>query len=315
MQLLKARLNGVGCLAQSNWFDLSPGLNLFHIPNTKLRQSFLRQLAAINPLSPFSCSEAFGDLVATLDEGGNSRHLNPSKRTTALAVFAADPNLIVELGKIEAILDCVDRIEVGRRLDGSRWLNFVEIASACRWWEIDADVTQLLEGLHQHHPAIRQLGIDITAGLETSRRITDVLEKDLATWLSRVLEENTFVEYRPLAERVLHEVTRTSRVAEAKRLVVQKLPTFVDLSALPTMTGTTSINPPDPQLCLGERIVLIDGDEAGLAMKLPEVFRKLLEKLDKDCQIIYAYGDTDVLQESHPNLTRRGVPGLRVAQA
>jgi hypothetical protein len=319
MQLLKARLNGVGSLAQSDWFDLSPGLNFFHIPSTKLREAFLRQLATLNPLPPFSCAEAFGDVPATLSERSYPRQLNPSKRTTALAVFAADPSLIVELGKIESILDGVDRIEVGRRLDGSRWLNFVEIASACRWREIDADVALLLEALRQHHPAIRQLGIGITSGYEPSQRIKDNLEKDLAAWLSRVLEESAPIEMRPLAERVFHEVTRPSRVAEAKRLVVQKLPTFIHLSALVIMTGTTGTNSRIPwREGLGpdegekfERIVLIDGDEAGLTVKLPEVFGNLLEKLAEDCQVIYAYSDTDLLQESHPNLARRNVPGLR----
>jgi hypothetical protein len=276
MQLLKARLNGVGSLAQSDWFDLSPGLNLLHIPDGRVREAFLRQLAAINPLPAFSCAEAFGDVPATLSERGYPRRLNPSKRTAALAVFAADPSLIVELGKIEAILDGVDRIEVGRRLDGSRWLNFVEIASACRWREIDADVAHLLEVLRQHHPAMRQLGIGITAGIAPSQRIKDNLEKDLAGWLSRVLAENAPVEIRPLAERVFREVTRISRVAVAKRLVEQRLPIFSELSLLPSMTEATGINAPGSWLYLGERIILVDGDQPGLAVKSPEDFGKLL---------------------------------------
>jgi len=65
MQLLKARLNGVGNLVQSSWFDLSPGLNLLHIPDAKLRQTFLRQFATINPESLRASSEAFGDVPTT----------------------------------------------------------------------------------------------------------------------------------------------------------------------------------------------------------------------------------------------------------
>lgn len=91
-------------------------------------------------------------MPSTLNECSYPRLLTPIKRTAALAVFAADPSLIVELGKIEPILDGLDRIEAGRRLDGSLWLNFVEIASACRWRAIDADAAQLLEDLHQQHP-------------------------------------------------------------------------------------------------------------------------------------------------------------------
>lgn len=315
MQLLKARLNGVGSLAQSDWFDLSPGLNLIHISDGRVREAFLRQLAAINPLPAFSCAEAFGDVPATLSERGYPRRLNPSKRTAALAVFAADPSLIVELGKIEAILDGVDRIEVGRRLDGSRWLNFVEIPSACRWREIDADVALLLEVLRQHHPAMRQLGIGITAGIAPSQRIKDNLEKDLAGWLSRVLAENAPVEIRPLAERVFREVTRISRVAVAKRLVEQRLPIFSELSLLPSMTEATGINAPGSWLYWGERIILVDGDQPGLAVKSPEDFGKLLGKLAEDGQVIYASSNTDLLQASHPTLARRTVSGLRLASA
>lgn len=326
MQLLKARLNGVGSLAQSDWFNLSPGLNLFHIPNTKLREAFLRQLATLNPLPPFVCSTVFGDIPATLYERGYPRRLNPSKSTAVLAVFAADPSLIVDLGKIETILHGVDRIEVGRRLDGSRWLNFVEIASACRWWEIDADVAQLLEALRQYHPAIRQLGIGITSGIEPSQRIKDNLEKDLAAWLSRVLEESAPIEMRSLAERVFHQVTRPSRVAEAKRLVVKRLPIFIDLALLPSMTEATDTNSPLSWLSLLEglvpngektykRKILVDGDQAGLTAKSPADFGKLLGKLAEDCQVIYAFGNTDLTQASHPTLARRTVPGLRLAAA
>lgn len=326
MQLLKARLNGVGSLAQSDWFNLSPGLNLLHIPDDSVRQAFLRQLATINPSPPFSYSEPFGNVPATLNERGYPRPLNPSKRTAALAVFAAHPSLIVELGKVEAILDGVDRIEVGRRLDGSRWLNFVEIASACRWWEIDADITRLLETLRQHHPTLRQLGIRITSGLEPSRRIKDNLEKELAAWLSGVLEESTPVEVKPLAERVFHQVTRPSRVAVAKRLVEERLPIFIDLAALPSITKATGTNSSGTRIGLGEglvasgekggeRIILIDGDEAVLAMEPSEDFRNLLVKLAAHCQIIYAFGNTDLLQESYPSLARRTVPGLRMAPA
>jgi hypothetical protein len=313
MQLLKARLNGVGNLARSDWFNLSPGLNLLHIPNTKLRQAFLQQLATINPLSAFSCAEAFGDVPATLSERGYPRRLNPSKRTAALAVFAADPSLIVELGKIETILDGVDRIEVGRRLDGSRWLNFVEIPSACRWREIDADVAHLLEVLRQHHPAMRQLGIGITAGIEPSQRIKDKLENDLAGWLSRVLTENAPFEIRLLAERVFREVTRISRIAVAKRLVEQRLPIFTSLTALPDLTGATGINPSGPRMILREKIVLIDGDQAGLAANSGENLEKRLEKLAEECQVIAAFGDTDRIPASHPILKRRTVPGLQLA--
>lgn len=313
MQLLKARLNGVGSLARSEWFDLSPGLNLIHIPDDRLRQVFLRQLATINPLPPFSGSEAFGDVPTTLSVHGYPRRLNPSKRTAALAVFAAEPNLIGELGKIEFILDGVDRIEVGRRLDGSRWLNFVEIASACRWREIEDDVARLLESLRQYHPVIGRLGIGITRGLEPSKRIKDNLEKDLAGWLSRVLEERLPFGVKDLTERVFHQVTRPSRVAVAKRLVEQRLPMFISLNALPGLTAATGTNPSGQAVNWREKIVLIDGDQAELAANLPENFGKRLEKLAEECQVISAFGDTDRMPASHPTLKRRTVPGLRLA--
>jgi len=313
MQLLKARLNGVGCLARSDWFDLSPGLNLMHIPDAKLRQTFLRQLATLNPFPPSSCAEDFGDIPAILMQRGYPRRLNPSKRTAALALFAAAPSLIGELGKIEAVLDGVDRIEVGRRLDGSRWLNFVEIASSCRWWEIEADVAHLLEVLRQHHPALGQLGRDIANDLEPSRRIRDNLEKQLTGWVSRILEERAAVEIRPLAERLFHEITRPSRVAMAKRSVEERLPVFIDLAALLSMTEKNGSSSTDSRFYVGEKILLVDGDQAGLAAKQPDELGKRLGKLAEECQVIYAFGAIDLLRESHSTLARRTIPGLGLA--
>lgn len=313
MQLLKARLNGVGNLLRSDWFGLAPGVNLIHIPNSKLRETFLRQLATINPFPLFSCEEAFGDVPATVCERGYSRRLNPSKRTAALAVFAAEPHLIEELGQIESILDGVDCIEVGRRLDGSRWLNFVEITSACRWWEIETAVAQLLEALGQLHPALGQLGVGITRGLEPSKRIKDNLEKELAGWLSRVLEESLPLALQDLAERVFHDVTRPSRVAVAKRLVEERLPMFIDLTTLAKLTEATEANSSRSRINLRERIVLIDGDQAVRAANSPEDFGKRLKKLAKDSQVISAFGDFDILSASQQTLKRFTVPGLRLA--
>lgn len=315
MQLLKARLNGVGYLARSDWFELSLGLNLVHIPDARLRQAFLRQLATINPVSPFSCSEVFSNTPAALSERGYARRINPSKRTAALAVFAAAPSLIVELGKIESILDNVDRIEVGRRLDGSRWFNFVEIASACRWWEIEADVVRLLDTLDQHYPNLGQVGTGLTADLEPSRRIKDDLEKALTGWLARVLAENLPVELKALANQVFHDVTRPSRVALGKILVEERLPRFIDLAALPSLTEASGSNSHASQVYLGERVVLIDGEQVGLAVKSAKNLEKLLGKPVDECQVIYAFGDFDRLPASYSTLARRTVPGLRLESA
>lgn len=129
---------------------------------------------------------------------------------------------------------------------------------------------------------------------------------------------------KDVAERVLHEVTRPSRVAVAKRLVEAKLSIFIDLAALPSVSTATGINPSGSRIGFGEslvanrkevgqRIILVDGDQVGLALKSPENLGNLLGKLAEDCQIIYAFGKIDLLQESLPPPARRGVPGLRMA--
>ena len=81
-----------------------------------------------------------------MTQNGHTRRINPAKRTIALAVFNATPDLVQELSSIGDWFYETDRIEVGRRFDYSRWINFVELASSTRWSEISSDIEDLLAG-------------------------------------------------------------------------------------------------------------------------------------------------------------------------
>lgn len=94
--------------------------------------------------------------------------------------------------------------------------------------------------------------------------------------MSKYLAESLPRELNDLVKRVFPEVTGSFRVAVAKRLVVKRLPIFIDLALLPSMTEATDVNSPHFWLYvleslvpngekIYERIILVDGDQAGSA--------------------------------------------------
>lgn len=58
---------------------------------------------------------------------------------------ADDAELAIFFGPFDPSLYELDQVEVGRRLDNSRWLNFVEISQSLKWSDISDKLHLLLE--------------------------------------------------------------------------------------------------------------------------------------------------------------------------
>lgn len=228
MKLIQARVRGLGTLMESRWFDLNPHLNIFHFPERKYGINFLRILQTINPPYVIKSLEPFSDFPKYTDQNGHTKRLNPAKRTVALAVFNATPSLVKELADVDELLYETDRIEVGRRLDYSRWINFVELASSTRWSEISDDIQTLLN--QTQHLASDQTNhvSDIINNLKPTDRIKDALQNQLVKWLQNLPPEIQ-KHSAQLIETTTTAVLRAEHFHAARNIVRNRLPLFVEL--------------------------------------------------------------------------------------
>ena len=224
MKLIQAKLRGSGPVIRSGWFQLSHRLNQFHFSESRIGTAFLRAIQTLHP--PFSCKKRnpFALLPHFEQIGAHTRHIHPEKRTIAFGVFAATPDVVTELGKLDHNLYETDRIEIGRRMDNSRWLNFVELSSSTRWKEIDEKMRDLIMPHKTVFPEKYHKNIAFINSLKGTDRVSDELADRLL-----LLLQDLGPEYRDNTN--FHETTtlieRAAHFQAAREIVYQKLPLMI----------------------------------------------------------------------------------------
>lgn len=237
MKLIQAKLRGTGPLIESSWIQLSNHLNQFHFPLPEKGASFLRAMQTLHP--PFSCKETnpFAELPHYEKRGTHKKHIHPAKRTIALGVFGATAELVTELGVLDDNLYETDRIEIGRRLDYSCWLNFVEISSSTRWKEIKESVTQLL--LPLQHIDAQQYGeaISIINNLKGSDRVVGEIAERFLFFLKDVRNQP---ENNVLLTETVTLINREAHFQTAREVVLKRLPLLIYFNSQGNIAPTVS---------------------------------------------------------------------------
>ncbi|BHH84945.1 hypothetical protein [Desulforhopalus sp. 52FAK] len=223
MKLLQAKLRGTGPLISSNWFQLSSGLNQFHFADPLEGTLFLRSLQTLNPLFSCSAEDPFKNLPHYEKRGNYQKHIQPEKRTIALGVFAATATLVHELGELDQNLYETDRIEIGRRLDYSRWLNFVELSSSTRWEEIKENICALLELLPQQNNH-KNRAKAFTQSLDSTDRIKGTVADKLLFFIKQI-EKNT--KNKDIYSETVELIERDKHFQTARQIVLKRLPLFI----------------------------------------------------------------------------------------
>lgn len=228
MQLLKFRIIGHPDLADSSWLDAGPGLHVVRAADKKQPLALLHTLQTINP--PYDCArvDPFGTFPSHTKNQGYSRKIIPAKKTAAVAIFAALPQLVDTLAAIDPVFYEANWIEIGRRRDYSRWMNFVELPGAVPWSEIAALVIPLFTLVEQE----KREGIaDLLAGLRTWRD-SDRVRGEAALRLKaqlRALQSVLPATHRDRIESCVLLAERSQRFALAKDTVFARLPLFLSL--------------------------------------------------------------------------------------
>ncbi|MGB3209360.1 MAG: hypothetical protein WBB19_01510 [Desulforhopalus sp.] len=228
MKIIQARIRGLGTLEESRWFELSSRLNLFHFSDYTYGKYFSRILQTINPTYACHSVEPFADFPKLITQNGHTRRVNPTKKTVVMSVFGATPTLVNELAAVSELLYETDRIEVGRRLDYSQWINFVELASSTRWSEISGDIKTLQDHAHRLEPDLVKPLDDILKTLKPTDRVKDTLQDTLTEWLQN-LPPALHQSSEQLIESTLTAVKRAGHFLIARDIVRSRLPLFVVL--------------------------------------------------------------------------------------
>lgn len=224
MKLIQAKLRGTGPLIESSWIQLSYHLNQFHFPLPEKGSSFLRALQTLHP--PFSCKEtdSFAGIPHYERKGTHTKHIQPAKRTIALGVFGATAELVTELGLLDDNLYETDRVEIGRRLDCSRWLNFVELSSSTRWQEIKESVTHLLLPLQQIDSKRYAEAFLLTKNLKGSDRVVGEIAERLLFFLKSLKDQQ---ENKVLLAKTVALINRDAHFQTAREVVLKRLPLLI----------------------------------------------------------------------------------------
>lgn len=224
MKLIQVKIRGTGPLLESNWFQLSTGLNQFHFSTAHEGTIFLRALQSLHPLYSCTTVDPFTELPHYEKRGGHTRHIQASKRTIALGVFGATPDLVTELGVLDQNLYETDRVEIGRRLNYSLWLNFVELSSSTRWKEIESNILELFNHLPQQDKKLSNEVMGVLQTLAGPDRIRDDLAKRLLTYMDLVEDSG---KEKAIFDETVECIKRDAHFQTAREVVFERLPLFV----------------------------------------------------------------------------------------
>lgn len=228
MKVSRFKLRGLGETPESGWVDLDPKLTLIHFKNSRGSNSFLRAIETINP--PYDCLtvKPFADYPLIITRNGSTRIISPRKRTIILSILDASPKLVHQLAEISPLFYETDKIEIGRRFDLSRWLNFIELPSSTRWSEVSADISSLLKNKVMPEETVEIK--DYIENLLPSDRIKGPLQKSLSLWLNQSI--NRVPQNAQLLRTLLLKINRADYFKKARALLDKRIPLFAKIDTV-----------------------------------------------------------------------------------
>ncbi len=149
MRLIQAKVRCVEGVEDSGWIVPGRQTTVIYGPQGSGKKHLLQALQALNPIYDIQSENPFINHPEVWRQGEHAKRVFPEKKTAVFMIFSAEPDLVLNLNSIDPALIETDRIEVGRRLDRSRWITFVEISASSRWSEISARIKTLRDRLKQ----------------------------------------------------------------------------------------------------------------------------------------------------------------------
>ena len=237
MQILQIKIRGTTSIHDSGWITLSQRLTIIQGNDDQQRKEFLTTLETINPLFDIHSTVPFHDFPTFSLVHGHKKRIQPHKKTVVYAIYSTSPNLTLELSKIDPKFYETDRIEVGRKLDYSRWVSFVEMSASTRWKEFE----ELAQPLFQSLPSsvINALS-HVVNTYKTNDRISDTFSDELTLWMSEIAQILPS-DQQPLYQQCLFLIGRAERFNMARRYFESKLPIYIFVDEIPQLQSSYSL--------------------------------------------------------------------------
>ncbi len=272
MELINLKIRGDASIPDTGWLTIRPGINLLAFSEENRLLRFVSFAESINPLIDVNETRPFAGVSNTTMKNGHFCRVRPEKRTAAMAVFNSAPPLVEELARISHLFYETDRIEVGRRLDYSRWINFVELAASTRWSEIAEPFSALLA---QYPDQLQEAATltEIVEKLKPTDRIKGELMEQMIPLLTSLSRQSPPNPIAPLTQ-LLEGVKRPQFFASARAIVEKRLPPIVLLDR----------NQPHPSRSLEKAIrwyrsqSATDESQAGLVSSVNRQLRSLFPR-------------------------------------
>ncbi len=307
MRLIQAKIQGTGTTLATRWFEIHRQTTAICIADADARTSFIQGLHAINPDELHPCPDLFADTPRLVSTNDHLRKIMPHKRTIAMGIFAASPELVKELGQLSPDLYETDRIEVGRRLDSSRWLNFVEISSSTRWAEISQDMQPILAS-----PAAAASHYRFLKSLSPTDRVKGKIRDELISLLDDFSAANPAC--GATVEQLRESIRRVDYFHEARNEVYRRLPRSYLLSwedHLEINSQIAALEAKARKACHMARegghapVFLIDSPEKMLRHGNRDRLAAFIRELSAQGQVIFVTGDESlfILTPNQANYT------------
>lgn len=258
MHLIQFRIRSHPFVHDSGWLTVNKGINLLALESGAESRAILEYLSTLSPVDARQLSLLDKGVHLRHKSGAHTRVVVPQKKTAAIGVFSANADLVGAIAPYDDSLYETDRIEVGRRLDKSIWMNFVEIASSARWGDISHLIERVLADLRACAPPDLYTPLyQLTRPLKGSDRIRRGLDEQLLEHLLPLLEfapEDLVEQCRP----VIELIKKYKRFTRAKEIVFHELPRFRNL----TLTEAAKVIVHDSSEGSTQDVYLVDATTA-----------------------------------------------------
>ncbi len=230
MRLIQTKVRCVEGVRDTEWFVPGRESTVIFGAGGSGKRHLLLAMEALNPLYEIGVESPFARHPEVWLQGNYTRRVVPEKKTAVFMVFSSEAALVRELDNIDPALIETNRIEVGRRLDYSRWITFVEISASSRWSEIVEQMQKLrtlATSINNLHRSVSRT--DFFETLVGSDRIKGNIADDCRQWLNSI-SSCLPVEEKALVDHCLQVVDRADRFRLAREKVEQWLPRTIYLT-------------------------------------------------------------------------------------
>lgn len=238
MQILQAKIQCLPRLEHTGWFPLNQGLTILTGDNSVQTRDLLLGLESINPLYLCQSRKPLEKHLRFLERNGYTKRINPQRKTAAYSIYSAPTELVKELVHLNPALYETDRIEIGRRLDYSSWISFVEMSQATRFKEFEKETAPVLNTLSNIE---RKEYSEIVQRYKTNDRISGEFADKLGQWWNKAFIPSSQKEtdYKKEIRRL---IARADHFKQAKAVVNSWLPPYIYLDETPKLQQEYSLS-------------------------------------------------------------------------